>query len=304
MPDPTLVVMAAGIGSRFGGLKQVVPVGPNGALTLSYAVYDALEAGFTKVVFVITGEIESEFRERIGRAVEQRVDTHYVFQRVDQLPAGCSVPPGRTRPWGTAHAVLCCQDVVNEPFAAINADDFYGRSTFVSMAEYLRSAHDRPGEYDYCTAGFILKNTLSPHGHVARGICTVSADNCLIDVVERRRVRRFGDAVKYTVGDEQWIEIPADTIVSMNMWGFTPSIFGELDTRFARFLDAHGDDPLLEFFIPSVVADLVKESRARVRVLPTHELWLGVTYKDDVGGFHQAVREMTDRGIYPESLWE
>ena len=304
MPDPTLVVMAAGIGSRFGGLKQVVPVGPNGALTLSYAVYDALQAGFTKVVFVITGEIESEFRERIGRAVEQRVDTHYVFQRVDQLPAGCSVPPGRTRPWGTAHAVLCCQDVVNEPFAAINADDFYGRSTFVSMAEYLRSAHDRPGEYDYCMAGFILKNTLSPHGHVARGICTVSADNCLIDVVERRRVRRLGDAVKYTVGDEQWIEIPADTIVSMNMWGFTPSIFGELDTRFARFLDAHGDDPVFEFFMPSVVADLVKENRARVRVLPTQELWLGVTYKDDVEGFRQAVREMIDRGIYPESLWE
>jgi len=303
MVEPTLVVMAAGIGTRFGGLKQVAPVGPNGETTIAYALYDALLAGFGKFVFVVTEEIKPAFRERIGKHVEARAETVYVLQQLDCLPQGCTVPQGRTKPWGTAHAVLCCKEAVGTPFAAINADDFYGRTTFRAIADYLRNAHAGAGEYDYCMAGFILKNTLSHSGHVARGICAVSAEGLLENVVERRRIRPFGDSVRYAVDDEQWVEISPDSIVSMNMWGFTPSLFGELEERFVRFLEERGADTEAEFFIPEVVAELVKEKRARVKVLPTDETWAGVTYRADVPEFRKAVRGMIDRGVYPERLW-
>lgn len=303
MPDPTLVVMAAGIGSRFGGLKQFEPIGPNGETVIAYAVYDALLAGFRKIVFVIREELEAAFRERVGKVVEQRADTAYAFQRLDRLPRGFGLPAGRKKPWGTAHAVLCCKDVVREPFAAINADDFYGRVSYRVLCEYLKNAQDRPGEYDYCMAGFVLRNTLSAHGHVARGICTVSPDGFLEDVVERTRIQEFDGVVRYAGADGRWRDLSAESIVSMNMWGFTPSFFNEVEARFIRFLEENGADPNAEYFIPTVVADLIREEKARVRVLKTDATWLGVTYRDDVGSFRQAIAKMIRQGVYPAPLW-
>jgi len=302
MAGPQLVVMAAGIGSRYGGLKQIDPVGPSGEIVIDYAIHDALKAGFDKVVFIIRRDIEEAFRRKVGRAIEQRVETAYVFQELDDLPGSFEVPAGRTKPWGTAHAVLCAKDVVTAPFAAINADDFYGPGAFRILAESLRNAEDSD-VYDYCMVGYRLGNTLTEHGHVARGVCTASAGGFLAEVVERTKIRRFGDAVKYTEDGENWIEIPADSTVSMNMWGFTPSVFAELESRFRRFLEKNINEPREEFFVPTVVNELVQEARARVRILPTDEKWLGVTYQQDKPRVKEAILAMVRNGDYPERLW-
>lgn len=304
MASLTLVVMAAGIGSRYGGLKQIDPIGPNGEIVIDYSIYDALRAGFDKVVFIIRREIEDAFRRKVGRNVEGRVETAYVFQELTPMPEGFHLPPERTKPWGTGHAILRARDEVATPFAAINADDHYGRTAFASMAAYMRKAADTPEFYDYAMVGYILENTLSEHGHVARGVCAADPEGRLVDVCERRNVQRFKDGVKYTENGWDWIDIPADSVVSMNIWGFTPSIFDELDARFPVFLKANRSSiSKAEFLIPEVVGNLVREKKARVKVLSNSERWYGVTYPDDRPRVQAAIRELVARGLYPENLW-
>lgn len=304
MAAPELVVMAAGIGSRYGGgVKQIDPVGPSGEIILDYAVYDALQAGFGKVIFVLSRKIIDDFRRGIGSAIEKRVDTAYVLQELDALPDGYSLPPDRAKPWGTAHAVLSAEDVVTKPFAVINADDFYGGTSFQVLGEYLASAQDKGGFYDYCMVGFVLRNTLTPHGHVARGICTVDHEGYLAKVVERTKIEQAGEGARYSEDGENWIDISADSIVSMNMWGFTPSFMAELAQRFPAFLDKNINTEKGEYFAPSVVNELVAEGKAKVKVLPTDEKWIGVTYKQDKASVIEAVAAKVAAGLYPESLW-
>jgi len=304
MSEPTLVVMAAGIGSRYGGLKQIDPIGPNGEIIFDYSIYDALNAGFGKVVFVIKKDIEEAFRERVGRTIGKRCETTYVFQKIGDVPEGFEVPPGRQKPWGTGHATLICKDVVHSPFAVINADDFYGRSSYQTLCHYLRGAQDRDGVYDYCMVGYVLKNTLTEHGHVARGVCTVDEDGFLVEIHERTRIEKFGEIVKYTEDGETWVEIPGESVVSMNMWGFTPSLFSELEARFPHFLQKNSDNmQKAEYFLPDVVGDLLKEKKARVRVLSTNERWFGITYQQDRPRVKQAIRDLIHRRVYPENLW-
>ena len=304
MPKPTLVVLAAGIGSRYGGLKQIEPLGPNGEIIIDYSIYDALNAGFGKVVFVIKQDIEEALRERVGKTIEKRCETAYVFQRIGDVPEGFEPPPDRQKPWGTAHATLSCKNVVHSPFAVINADDFYGRSSYQTLCDYLKNAQDRGGVYDYSMVGYVLENTLTEHGHVARGVCTVDQDGFLVEIHERTRIEKFGEISKYTEGGEHWVEIPKGSIVSMNMWGVTPSLFAELEARFPRFLQKNSDNiQKAEYFLPDVVDDLLKETRATVKVLSTNERWYGVTYQQDKPRVKQAIRDLIRRGVYPENLW-
>ena len=304
MPKPTLVVLAAGIGSRYGGLKQIDPIGPNGEIIIDYSVYDALNAGFGKVVFVINEETEETFRERVGRTIEERCETAYAFQRIGDVPAGFDVPPNRQKPWGTGHATLSCKGVVNSSCAVINADDFYGRSAFQTLFNYLEHAQDHDGVYDYCMVGYVLENTLTEHGHVARGVCTVDRDGSLVEIHERTRIEKFGQGARYTEDGENWIEIPRGSIVSMNMWGFTPSLFSELHARFPQFLQENSANILkAEYFLPEVVGALIKENKASAKVLSTDERWLGVTYRQDVPRVKRGIRELIRQGVYPESLW-
>ena len=320
-PDsrPSLVVMAAGIGSRYGGLKQVDPVGPSGEIILDYSVYDAIRAGFGRVVFVIRREIESDFRDTIGRNVEPHIETAYAFQELSALPQGFTVPPERKKPWGTAHAVLCTRDEVPGAFAAINADDFYGAGAFAAIGEHLAHA-DAEGEgrgggagdadggdsgsvAEYSMAGYLLRNTLSEHGHVSRGVCEVTADGLLAGIVERETITLFPDGVKYEGPDGGWTPIPADSTVSMNIWGFGAGFFEHLDAGFRGFLARDVDTPGAECYLPAVVNDLIDEGRARVRVLPTDERWFGITYREDMPTARSAIRQRIDGGVYPEQLW-
>ena len=294
--------MAAGIGSRYGGLKQIDPVGPNGEIVLDYAVYDAIRAGFGRVVFVIRKDIEEAFREKVGKTIEKHIDTAYVFQDLSMVPADYTIPPDRTKPWGTAHAVLCAADAITAPFAAINADDFYGRDSFRVLGEHLSTAKGGDA-YDFASVGFVLSNTLTEHGHVARGICTLNDDGYLDEVVERTKIQQFNDGVKFTEDEENWIPISGDSIVSLNMWGFTPVMFDELRGRFPVFLKATDGQLKAEFFIPTVVNELVQESKARVKVLPTKSRWYGVTYQGDRDRVKSAIGEMVADGQYPQNLW-
>ncbi len=305
MLKPTLVVLAAGIGSRYGGLKQIDPIGPNGEIILDYSIYDALRAGFGQVVFVISATIEKAFRDRVGQTIEGQCETTYVIQRLEDLPQGFEIPPGRQKPWGTAHATWTCRDAVKTPFAVINADDFYGRSAYQALSRHLGKAQGPEAVPDYCMVGYLLENTLTEHGHVARGICTVDEAGYLVEVHERTRIERFGETAGYIDGGGNWIEIPLNSDVSMNCWGFTPSLFSELDAHFPPFLRENSQDiQKAEFFLPQVVGQLVQESRVRVRVLPSGDKWFGVTYQQDMAWVRHEVRALIRRGIYPESLWE
>jgi hypothetical protein len=306
--NPTLIVMAAGIGQRYGGVKQIESVGPYNATLLDYAVYDALQAGFSKVVFVINQAIEKAFRERFGTTIEQHCDVTYVLQRLTDLPPGFALPPERQKPWGTGQAVLACRAVIDGPFAAVNADDFYGRAAFFALSEYLRRAEDYNGVHNYCMVGYVLENTLTEHGHVTRGICTVDADGFLVHIRERARIERRGReapaTIAYTEDGTTWIDIPTQTTVSMNIWGFTPSFFKELERMFPLFLKVNAADPhKSEFLLPNIVGDLVQEKRARVKVLTSDEQWFGMTYKADRPRVQQAIRALIDAGVYPERLW-
>lgn len=303
MTEPTLIVMAAGLGSRFGGLKQMAGVGPNGEAALEYTVYDALRCGFAKVVFVLRREMEADFRARIGRKVEPFADVRYAFQSLDDLPEGCAPSPGRTKPWGTGHAVLCCRGAVAENFAAVNADDFYGRESFAELAGFLCGARDEGGVLAQAMVGFRVANTLSPHGPVARGVCSVSPEGELLGVVERTKVQAKDGTIAYEEGGK-WHVLPPDAVVSLNMWGFTPAMMGELEGRFRDFLTKRGADPKAEFYLPGAVGELLAGGRARVRVLPTEEAWFGVTYKEDMPTFREAIAQRIARGEYPETLWQ
>ena len=303
MNKPQLVVMAAGIGSRYGGLKQVDPIGPSGELVIDYSIYDGIKAGFAKIIFVISREIEEEFRERIGKTIEKHVDTAYVIQDLEDLPQGFKVPANRGKPWGTAHAALCARNEADQPFGVINADDFYGQESFKVLAEFLKQAEDIENIYQYCMIGFTLWNTLSDYGHVARGICTKTDDGYVDDIVERIRIEKFEDQVKFTEDGKTWVEVPKDAVVSMNTWGFTPSIFKELETRFITFLEGRINDPKAEFFIPTVVNELIQEGKARVKICPTNEAWFGMTYREDKERAVHEIGKLIEKGIYPENLW-
>jgi len=301
----TLVVLAAGIGSRYGGLKQVDPVGPSGEMIIDYSVYDALESGFTKIVFVISKAIEETFREKVGRTIEKHCDTAYVFQKLEDLPVGYSVPEGRVKPWGTAHATLSSWPEVSSPFAVINADDFYGTGAFQSIAEYLqKESSTRSTMMDFCMVGYRLENTLTEHGHVARGICQVDQRGRLVSVREHTHIEKDGTGARSTDDGKNWVKVPVDAIVSMNMWGFTPGLYPELKGRFRSFLDKSITNPLkAEYFLPSIVSDLIQEQKAQVSVLTTSERWYGMTYAEDRPMVKQAIQAMVTKGIYPASLW-
>ena len=303
MKEPVLVIMAAGMGSRYGGLKQIDPVDEHGNLIIDFSIYDALKAGFKKVVFIIKHEIEADFREVIGDRISAYVDTEYVYQEVDALPAGFSVPEGRVKPWGTAHAVLCCKGVVNAPFAVINADDYYGSHAFQMIYDYLCQARDDE-KYRYAMVGYILENTLTENGHVARGVCTTE-DGFLTDIHERTRIEKRPGGPAYTEDGETWVDIPQGSIVSMNLWGFTESFLGELEQRFAGFLEENlpANPVKCEYFLPSVVDSLLKEGKATVRVLPSQDKWYGVTYRPDLEIVVEAVKQFKRDGLYPEILW-
>jgi UTP-glucose-1-phosphate uridylyltransferase len=298
MSKPTLLVLAAGMGSRYGGLKQIDPVGPNGETIIDYSIYDALRAGFGKLVFVIRHDFEKQFQESIGSRFEKRIPVEYVFQELDMLPPGFSVPAGRTKPWGTTHAILLAEHVVRGPFAAINADDFYGRQAYLVLAQHLTS-----GTADYAMVGFILRNTLSEHGSVARGVCHVDGQNYLQSVIEMTKIERDGAGVKNTEADGKITTLTGDEPVSMNYWGFTPAVFGHLRERFAGFLNNSGNDLKSECYIPSTVNELVTAGQARVKVLRSGDSWFGVTYREDRPRVVESIRKLIARGDYPAKLW-
>jgi dTDP-glucose pyrophosphorylase len=299
MTKPTLLVMAAGMGSRYGGLKQIDPVGPNGETIIDYSIYDAMRAGFGKLVFIIRHDIEAQFREIIGGRFEKRIAVEYVFQELDKLPPGFTVPPGRTKPWGTTHAILMAADAVREPFAAINADDFYGAEGYRLLAQHFAS-----GSPDYAMVGFILRNTLSDFGSVARGVCRVDGNGLLQTVAELTKIERDGDAAKNTDTAGQITRLTGDEAVSMNMWGFTPALFSQLQTGFAAFLKKSGMELKSENYIPSAVNELVVAGQARVKVLRTGDSWFGVTYREDRPRVVENIRQLIARGDYPEKLWD
>lgn len=274
----TLVVMAAGMGSRFGGLKQIAPVGPNGEMIIDYSVYDAKRAGFDKAVFVIKKEIEKDFREAVGRRIEKQIDVEYAFQNISDLPRGFTVPEGRVKPWGTGQAVIAAESFVNTPFAVINADDFYGHKSFMKVCEHLKSSEE------YCMAGFILKNTLTDNGTVSRGICDIE-NGYLKSVTEHTSIDKNSG-------------FPGDTVVSMNMWGFTPGFFDELKSAFYGFLKNNNNPLKGEFYLPFVVDDLIKNHNKKVRVLFTDDKWYGVTYQADRDTVHEAICKLTESGLY------
>jgi len=302
--DLTLVVMAAGVGSRFGGLKQLEPVGPSGEFILDYSIFDALSAGFSRVVFVIGRQMETDFREIVGRHAERAADVRYVFQDLDALPAGFDRAAlgatSRLKPWGTGHAILCCRGGVEGPFVAINADDFYGHAPYVDLARFLgRDARDEAvGRYGM--AGYVLGQTLSEHGTVARGVCDVTAGGELRAIRELLTIERRGPAIGHADDGGAWRELPADTVVSMNMWGFTPGLFAELERLFAEFLTREGGtNPRAEFYIPRAVMALIAGGRARVTVLRTDARWVGVTHRDDLPAVRTSIAELVARGTYP-----
>ena len=307
MLKPVLVVMAAGMGSRYGGLKQLDPIDDNGHVILDYSVYDARRAGFETVVFVIKPEIEEDFRALVGSRIEKVMEVKYVFQRADDLPDGYTVPEGRAKPWGTAQAVLAARDVVDGPFAVINADDYYGPEGFEEIYNYLLHHPDTPGMYEYAMVGYLLKNTVTEHGSVARGVCTETASGYLHSVVERTKIIQGDRCPQYTEDDGQsWNDLCEDDIVSMNLWGFQKSYLQEAWAGFPAFLDkALAENPLkAEYFLPAVVSSLLSQHKARVKVLRSNDRWYGVTYKEDKPGVEEALKDLREKGLYPEFLWE
>ena len=304
MAEPALIVMAAGIGSRYGGLKQIEPVGPYGEIILDYSVFDAMKAGFGKVVFVINRKIESDFRARIEQTIGRHCQTEYVFQELDNLPVGCQVPAERIKPWGTAHAVLSCREVVEGSFAVINADDFYGRSAYHSLARFLQGTDPKDSGYSYCMVGYQLEKTLTEHGYVSRGICSVDQEGYLLEVRERTHIEKVGETIRYTENDKDWVDIPADSVASMNIWGFNQDLFMELEARFERFLLENQENiEKAEYFLPEVVNQLLAEKLASVQVLPTGERWFGVTYHEDVELVRLAMKDEIEKVEYPAKLW-
>jgi UTP-glucose-1-phosphate uridylyltransferase len=299
MQSPALLVMAAGMGSRYGGLKQIDPVGPSGETIIDYSIYDAMRAGFGKLVFVIRKDIEEPFKQIVGARFEKRIPVEYAFQELDKLPAGFSVPEGRTKPWGTTQAVLMAEDVIHEPFAVINADDFYGAESFRVLANHLKS-----GTPEYAMVGFVLRNTLSDFGSVARGVCKVSADGYLQRIEELTSIERDGNGAKNTAPDGTITSLNGDEPVSMNYWGFTPAIFPQLHQVFNRFLERSGKELKTESYVPMAVGELINAGETKVKVLRSADPWFGVTYREDRPRVVDSIRALVDKGVYPESLWK
>ena len=298
MTKPTLLVMAAGMGSRYGGLKQIDPVGPGGETLMDYSIFDAMRAGFGKVVYVIRKDIEAPFKETIGAKFEKRIPVEYVFQELDNIPAGFKVPEGRTKPWGTTQAVYMAHEAIHEPFAVINADDFYGAEGYKVLAQHLTS-----GSPDYAMVGFVLRNTLSDYGSVARGVSRADNNGYLQSVVELTKVERDSNGAKNTDPSGNVTQLSGDELVSMNMWGFTPQIFPQLADRFRIFLEKNGNDLKAEHYVPTAVNELVSSGEARVKVLRTNDAWFGVTYREDRPRVVDSIAALIKKGKYPEKLW-
>ena len=295
MKKPVLVIMAAGMGSRYGGLKQIDPVDKEGDIIIDFSVYDAREAGFEKVVFIIKKENEADFKEAVGNRIAQVMEVAYVYQNLHNLPDGYEVPDGRVKPWGTAHAVLCCKDVIDGPFAVINADDYYGRNAFRKIYDYLVT-HEDDGKYRYAMVGYHLENTLTE----------MNADGELLSVTERTHIEKRGDGAAYTEDDgATWSSLPDDTIVSMNMWGFSAGFLKEIENGFGAFLEQglRENPQKCEYYLPAVVSSLLASDKATVQVLATTEKWYGVTYREDKPVVEQAIRDFKKAGLYPEHLW-
>ena len=308
MQKTALVIMAAGIGSRFGkGIKQLAPVGPKGEIIMDYSIHDALEAGFNKVVFIIRKDLEDEFKKVIGDRISKITEVAYAFQEIDDLPGDFQKPADRTKPWGTGHAIMSCIDVIDGPFAVINADDYYGRHAFKMAYDFLTENQDKDGIYQYMMVGYKLENTLTDNGHVARGVCVTDEEGFLKDINERTHIEKRDGGAAYTEDDgATWTELPMDATVSMNMWGFSASILRELKDRFPLFLKENVEkNPLkCEYFLPFVVDELLGEKKATVKVLKSMDKWYGVTYKEDKPVVVAAIQKLKDDGLYPQKLWE
>jgi len=305
--QPVLVVMAAGMGSRYGGLKQIDPVGSQGEAILDYSLYDAYEAGFRTAVIIIKNAIARDFMETVGKRLEKcPMEIRYAFQEIDKIPAGFTVPAERTKPWGTAHAVLCAREAIGDaPFGVINSDDYYGKDCYRALFTRLSAAAD--GEkYDYCMVGYRLDKTVSDNGSVARGVCETDADSNLLSIRERTRIEKYDGGIHFTEDGENWTDLPGDTPVSMNMWGFTPSFLAEIAARFPAFLanEVPANPAKAEFFLPFAVSDLLQEGKASVKVLHTADKWYGVTYAADKPLVMAALKAMTEQGLYPDGLWK
>lgn len=296
--SPALLILAAGMGSRYGGLKQIDPVGPTGETIIDYSIFDALRAGFGKLVFVIRKDIEQQFREIVGARFENRVAVDYVFQVLEDIPPRFTVPAGRTKPWGTTQAILLAAGTIKEPFAAINADDFYGADGYRALAGHLTS-----GSPDYSMVGFILRNTLSDFGSVARGVCQVGEDGYLQHIVELTKIERDGSGGRNTDAAGNITRLTGDEPVSMNMWGFTPAVFDLLRQNFEKFLEAGAADLKSECYIPNTVGELIRSGQARVKVLRSRDSWFGVTYREDRPRVIESIRQLIADGLYPERLW-
>ncbi len=306
MNKPVLVIMAAGMGSRYGGLKQMDPVDSEGHIIMDFSMYDAKRAGFDKVIFIIKREFEEGFREKVGKRIEKYMEVSYAFQEIGNIPAGYEVPEGRVKPWGTAHAVLSAIGEIDGPFAVINADDYYGREAFQLIYDYL-SAHEDDEKYRYTMVGYLLGNTVTDNGHVSRGICETNMHGELVSVEERTRIEKRDGGIAFTEDDgKTWTEVSGDAVVSMNMWGFTNSILHEIRDGFPAFLDKGlKSNPMkCEYYLPAVVSRLLEEGKATAAVLKSADKWYGITYKEDKPVVVAALQKMKDDGIYPKHLWE
>lgn len=303
--DATLVVMAAGIGSRFGGgIKQLAPVGPGGEIIMDYSIYDAKEAGFNKVVFIIRHDLEKDFKEIIGDRIKKYIDVDYAFQELDDLPKGFTCPKDRTKPWGTGQALLSVKGLVNEPFIVINADDYYGKEGFKVVYDYMKNHMKENGEkLDLCMAGFVLKNTLSDNGGVTRGVCKADADNKLVDVTETFDIELKDGVLSAVDENKQKRDVDLNDIVSMNMWGLTPKFLDILEEGFPKFLKSMTNELKSEYLLPSVIDEAIKSGKASVEVLKSHDKWFGVTYKEDKELVVNSIRVLVDKGVYPEKIF-
>ncbi|MCO6496214.1 MAG: nucleotidyltransferase [Chitinophagaceae bacterium] len=296
---PALLVLAAGMGSRYGGIKQMDSFGPSGETIIDYSIYDAIESGFGKIVFIVRSSFHDEFKEKFDSKIKERVETVYVNQEQDMFLGSFSMPPERTKPWGTAHAVLCAKDVIHEPFAVINADDFYGKDAFVQCAEFLNKG---VSPQKYCIIGYKLGNTISPNGTVSRGVCEVDDENNLVKIVERTKVYPDHGKIFY-MDEDRPVEVGAETPVSMNFWGFDDTVFPFFEQEFVRFLATSGNDPKAEFFIPLAADNFIHSGKGTIEVIPTNAKWFGVTYKEDAPFVRESIQKLINEGIYGRSLW-
>ena len=301
MIKPTLLVLAAGMGSRYGGLKQIDGLGPNGETIIDYSIYDAIRAGFGKVVMVIRKSIEEEFKQVFFRKYSGKIEIEYVLQEIEFVPEGVSYNPERVKPWGTAHAILMADGVINEPFCVINGDDFYGADAFRQIATFL--TQQKNDSTDYCMVGYQLSNTLSDYGFVSRGICETDSNQLLLQVTECTQIKRIGSVICYKDSQEVNHPLPEDQIVSMNFWGFTPAYFKDLRVAFEKFIRANGNNLKSEIYIPLVLSELIEEKKATIKVLSSTAEWFGVTYKEDRSFVVDRLKKLTEEGVYPSPLW-